>query len=248
MHGRKRILGDHRKKGNVLIPPFVDKLSNIREVSWRDTILPELVWLALIHERYGDRESVELVTFFTRSVRSIFSESQKRCFFLTSEFYEITPAQQKDIMDRIAVAPETEKIREALKPLYSLCPECPIGFIFRTNERTDLLKESELDIMRAVITKLFNRTERFTTMVQATAIWTAFDAGALVVNEGLALARFPEIQHYPDTAISMKIASGVRASVDIIASSFYQRTNIPTWAPYFWNRGLELSACEVHYD
>jgi hypothetical protein len=248
MNGRKRILGDHRKKGNALIPPFVDQLGNIREISWRDTILPELVWLALIHERYGDKKSVELVTFFTRSVRSILGTSEKKSLFLTSEFYEITPSQQKDIMDKIANAPETEKIREALKPLYSLYPECPLSFIFRINEGADLSMESGLDTMRVIVTKLFNRTERFTTMVQATAIWTMFDAGALVVNEGLALARFPEIENYPKTEISTRVASGIRATLNMSASSFFVRAKTPNWSSYFWNRGLELSACEVHYD
>ena len=81
-------------------------------------------------------------------------------------------------------------------------------------------------------------------MVQATAIWLAFDADVLKVNEGLALASFPEIERYPETELSKKVGSSVRATLNMLIGSEYNHSNEYNWPIYFWNRGLVIDECE----
>ena len=50
-------------------------------------------------------------------------------------------------------------------------------------------------------------------MSLASIIYNQFDIGRLKVNSDMPLAKFPEVQHYPNTEISKRIASSIRASV-----------------------------------
>jgi hypothetical protein len=69
MSKKKPVLGDHKKQGKVLIPPFTYLVGPLQDVSWISTMIPELCWIALIHEKHGSRHAVELLTTFTRMVR-----------------------------------------------------------------------------------------------------------------------------------------------------------------------------------
>jgi hypothetical protein len=75
-------------------------------------------------------------------------------------------------------------------------------------------------------------------MVQATAIWLAFDAGIL------SLARFPEIEHYPETELSQKIGASIRDGLNMFFGSQIHYSDA-TWPDHFWNRGLAIEPCEV---
>ena len=55
---RKKVLQDHKQRGKTLIPPVTHMLGPLREVSWVKTILPELLWVALIQDRYGHHMGV----------------------------------------------------------------------------------------------------------------------------------------------------------------------------------------------
>ena len=81
-------------------------------------------------------------------------------------------------------------------------------------------------------------------MIQATAIWLGFDAGKLKVSEGLALAEFPEIERYPDTELSRRVGSGVRASLNMLIGAGQRQSIGESWPSYFWNRGLTIDGCE----
>jgi hypothetical protein len=82
-------------------------------------------------------------------------------------------------------------------------------------------------------------------MVQATAIWLAFDADILKVNSDLSLARFPEIEHYPDTEISQRIGASIRSGLNIFFGSQIHYSDAP-WPSYFWNRGFAIEPCELN--
>jgi len=70
----------------------------------------------------------------------------------------------------------------------------------------------------------------------------AFDSGMLKVNKDLALAKFPEIEKYPHTELSKRVASGIRSTLNVFfgSDSYSAPSN---WPCYFWNRGLEIDAC-----
>jgi hypothetical protein len=69
--------------------------------------------------------------------------------------------------------------------------------------------------MKQTVRVLFDKEERETVLTAATCIGLAFDSGKLKVQQGLALAQFPEIERYPTTELSKKIASSIRATINM---------------------------------
>jgi hypothetical protein len=55
------------------------------------------------------------------------------------------------------------------------------------------------------------------------------------------LANFPEIERYPNTEESKKIAVSIRMNAGILLHSDEKLST--EWCDYFWNRGLEISKC-----
>lgn len=81
-------------------------------------------------------------------------------------------------------------------------------------------------------------------MVQANVVWLAFDAGILKVQEGIPLAEFPEIEYYPNTELSRKIGSCIRAMLNGFFGPNESSFTSGYWPAYFWNRGLVIEECE----
>ncbi len=76
--------------------------------------------------------------------------------------------------------------------------------------------------------------------MQAQAVYLAFMLGRLYVKEGLALADFPEVQHYPETEKSEVVGASICSTVNMLAGSSLPKYEDDTWVQYFWRRSLDL--------
>jgi hypothetical protein len=244
MKDRRRVLLDHKQRGKILIPPFTHMLGSVGEVSWIKTILPELLWIALIHKSHGDRRAVEIITLFSRSVRAIKPDSARKWFAATTDYTSLSPADYEQLRLALQEQKMLADILAPLEPLIESYPECPLAGL-SPKPPTRSVRKNRLALVREVVASLYKRSERGPMMVQATAIWLAFDAGILKVTSDLSMARFPEIEHYPNTEISQKIGGSIRGGLNIF---FGNETHYPsaTWPDYFWNRGLTIEPCELN--
>jgi hypothetical protein len=77
-------------------------------------------------------------------------------------------------------------------------------------------------------------------MTQATVVYIAFVLNRLKVRAGLALSHFPEIEKYPSTELSRRVASAVRC---VMLDFFGESSTTATWPTEFWNQGQELEPC-----
>jgi hypothetical protein len=243
MKTRQRVLSDHKQRGKILIPPFTHMLGPMAEISWIKTILPELLWIGLIHNSHGDRRAVEIITLFTRLARSIKADSTNKWFAAMSDYTSLSSADYEQLRGALQQQEALTAILAPLKPLISWYPECPLARLFPEPPQRSLRKSS-LAPLKEIIASLYPRSERGPMMVQATATWLAFDANILKVTSDLSLARFPEIEHYPDTDISQKIGSSIRGGLNVFFGSKIHYSD-DTWPDYFWNRGLAIEPCEL---
>jgi hypothetical protein len=237
---RKEILADHKRVGKRLVPPFFTHFGPLHEVPWVRFVLPEVLWIALLHDRYGDRAAVEKLTSLTRKARSLASLSPPPIFGATSSFLVLDGAQKDRLRAMLSEDGELPSIQAALDPLVALYPRCPLSFLWTHVPDGGASRDERLSLLRRVVRVLYDRSARFTVMTQATFIWFCFDSGRLKVFEGLALAQFPKVEDYPATELSRRIASSIRSAVLMF---FGKEPPEKEWTDYFWNRGLEIDTC-----
>jgi len=241
MIGRTPVLGDHRLVKSKLVTPINYMLGPIREVSWINTMIPELLWIALLHDAYGDRRAVEIITAFTRATRAHSPEFNDTVWAAAGKF-EVMPNGTLTQILRGIDSEYSEALRTALTPLVACYPSNPLNAIYDGTPRP--INPTMIGHLRQVVSRLYERSERSTIMVQATAIWIAFDSGRLKVASHLSLASFPKIEDYPATELSQRIAAAIRATLNQMFGDEQMMASKGQWPIDFWNRGLELQVCE----
>ena len=217
-------------------------LGPLHEISWVTTILPEFLWIALLQDYYGVHEGVEIITALTRIARKRSSSEKRRIFATISSFVDLKTDEQSCLLNELTTSGDLLKIQQALLPLIVFYPDCTLRFFYSAEPSLADGTDQILEEFKMLVGGLYDKTSRDTMMVQATAIWLAFDSGALKVVEGLALANFPEIEKYPNTKLSEEVAASIRSSIYM----FFVEPHYPAssnWPRYFWNRGIEIDGC-----
>ena len=243
--GQKAVLSDHKRVGKKFISPMAQL--GIRDVHWLDTIIPELIWLALLNSELGIRRGAQLTATVSKLANEL-SRKRKTPWFATVRCFEsLTHRQQLRMVDSLDANGELSDLRKAVSPLLTLYPECPLRFLIGVDSgELDCGRDSNLTTIKTTLEELFDRHHAPATWCQANAIYAAFVTGKLKVANGLALAEFPAIEDFPRTEKSRLIASGVRATVTGFFGHLLAEEN-PWWPRYFWNRGLELEDCELEH-
>lgn len=90
----RKILRDHKQVGKKFIPPM-KQIPGMRETSFVNDMLPELIWLGLINDKTG---FVDGARFFEKVIEAVIEavdESQKGNYALLSA-YGTLPTEQRE--------------------------------------------------------------------------------------------------------------------------------------------------------
>jgi hypothetical protein len=239
-----KILRDHKKVGQRLITPLNQFMaSKLNEVSWSNRTLPELLWIGLMQRHLGPGPGVKLITSIGRAARAIHPGPEHRLFATISNFSILAEPQKRQLKADLERSGELGIIQDCLDPLVSWYPDCPLNLFFSqahaapTDDKLQYLK-------RLVSSLLSDRTDREPTLVKATAVWLGFDADFIKVQQGSIISQFPEVERYPETEISRKVAAAIGAMVNMLFAADTQYLMESPWPEYFWNRGIEIDNCE----
>lgn len=235
---RTPVLDDHKRVRSKLVTPFNDMFGPMQEVSWINTMIPELLWIALVQDAWGPRRGVEIITAFTRDVRASEATRERTIWAAAGKFAALPNGVLADIVkDR----PYRNDLCAPLEPLHAHYPEHPMSELVAA---VGTPSTSDLKGLKALVDDLFDRASTSATLTQATATWLAFDADRLKVATGLALADFPRIEDYPNTEQSQRIAASIRATLNKMFGDVELMASGTEWPIAFWNRGLQLEPCE----
>lgn len=241
---KQEILQDHKKTGKTFQPPFTHKLGPLHEISWVKTMIPELFWIAIIQDYYGHQKGVEIITALSRAVCKCteVSSEKKRVFASISSFGRLAPEEGCCVREELAASGRLFEIQNALTDLIAFYPRCALCFLYSKIPTLDDCSGRKLTLLKTSLEKIYDKVSKEAMMVQATAMWLAFDSGVLKVSADTSLAEFPEIEKYPHTELSRRVAAGIRASLFMFfIEPHYPETS--DWPAYFWNRGLEIDPC-----
>lgn len=239
---RTSVLGDHRRAKSKLVTPFNDAFGPICEVSWINTMVPELLWIALLQDAWGPRRGVEIITAFTRDLRASDPARERTIWAAAGKFASLPAGVLRGVVDNQRYE---DDLCGPLAPLHVYYPSHPMSELSQPDQ---LVQSPDLGVLKTLLNDLFDRSSTSATMVQATATWLAFDAGRLKVSAGLALADFPRIEDYPNTEQSERIAGSIRATINQMFGDTDLLASESDWPTKFWNRGLELEPCEDWHD
>jgi hypothetical protein len=173
----------------------------------------------------------------------------KKTFFgHMSAYASLSDQERKAVVTILGSERSLERLQSVLLPLPTLYPECPMAFLFPDGVPGLIDRDKALADLKRLLEGMYDRTSKTAVFALATFTYLAFLGDALKVAPNIPLAEFPEIQNYPNTDLSMRIASGVRT----FAYSFFgmvAKEERSPWPTYFWNRGLELEKCDFgDYD
>lgn len=234
-----RVLQDHVKKGKVFTPPFLAAFAPYNDVSWHHEILPEVIWIGLLHSRFGENNGTAMALAFAQG---LVAEGCGTMVGFDSEIASSDPIAKANAKAELMNKGMFDDILDATKPLIRYAPQTGLSSLDAcANESCD---DSDREAVKKVVQQLFDKESRYTVMVQATVVYIAFVLDRLKTAEGLALARFPEIADYPETEISLKIASAVRTSLMMLFSSRDENAK-KDWANNFWNQGIQSEPCSI---
>jgi hypothetical protein len=242
---KKGVLLDHKKDGKKLIPPYIAALGQPNFISWYDKIIPEVIWIGLLQQKFGQQEGIALSLDLAQAADKIVPRKGSSFFAAASDYATINAEQKTAILDDLAVSKKLIHFQRALFPLMHFYPSCPLGFL----SSQDIMCEPSdaLCCLKEVLHGLFDKEHKKTVFVQATVVYLAFVLGRLKVMEGLTLANFPEVEKYPETEMSMRVAAAVRSAV----IGFFGVTKgeiQPNWPIEFWSRGMELETCTFNHE
>jgi hypothetical protein len=238
---RPAILADHRRRGKTLVPPFTHLLGPLKEVSWRNTMIPEFIWIALLHEAHGDGRAVEVITEFCRLARLASSSSARTWFAPVSHFGHLSENEMRKLKAELQKRELLAALASPLKVLAAWYPEFPLASL--VSAPRDARPRAPLEALKQLVNRMFDRSGREPMMTQATAIWLAFDAEILEVSPDVSLAHFPEIEGYPRTEMSKRIGGSIRSGLNSFFGSETHYSASYTWPRDFWNRGLAIDEC-----
>jgi hypothetical protein len=226
----KAVLADHKRVGKRFIPPMAQL--GLSDVKWVESLAPEFLWIALLHEHLGFARGAEVARLVAESVKAT-DPSIGWCAAMSS-FTQLTENARPSFLSAIEQHGIAEELAVALGALHVHYPSHPLAFALRDGATGELSS-----LKRVVASLLQSRADVEAMRTQASAVYVAFTGGWLKLRAESALADFPEVERYPTTDKSQLVASSVRAALNGLTIQMPRSD----WPRYFWNRGLELEPC-----
>jgi hypothetical protein len=236
-----RVLRDHKKVGQKLIPPFM-QLPNIKETSFRDNTLPCLIWVSALFLRTTDREAVHNIIEFLIKCREILDDDKSPPLVFLNNFNKLNDEQKLKILNNLNDDTRLNFLRENLVHQYHLFDDYPLSFMFH-DYTYGVDKEEAIDLLKEDVSALLDRYTLHSTKVQTTAFISMTATGKLFLSSKIDLPDFNSIFTAPDSDESKRVASFVRANINAGAGFQDTEGGENEWSKSFWSQSFDLEAC-----
>lgn len=237
------ILKDHKKIGKHFIPPMKWQLS-IKEIRWIDCLMPEIVWLGLLHYKYGLKEGVSLAVELAKITCECCQSEKKQLFAGLSAYESLSNQEKTAIMSKLGGSEKCILLKQGLVWLIAFYPECPLNFIFGDDLPNQSSYTDQLSTFKEFLSTQFNRREKSAMFTQSTAVYIGLVTNIIHVQAQDSLTNIQAMVDYPKTEESRRVGSNVRACINAILGNMIN-TKPTIWSRYFWNQGLKLEPCNI---
>lgn len=237
----KKILADHKRIKTKLIPPMLQLPGGMKFVKWLDNILPELIWIGLIQEKFGIRRSIEICGTIADIGKEIIGEDKPLSMAYISNYRNLNNNQSEKFCEQLKNKNLINEFSVAIKELIYFYPECPLGKLFQHSQnREDDSPEKMKQLFKTYLNKYFYRRVYLTNLMEGTALYMGWIADLIKYTSKVTIPNLNALASYqPDEEIYEKVSASVRATTQALMNDLDT-----TWCQYFWNRGLEIDECE----
>jgi hypothetical protein len=230
-----RVLASYRKVGTKFVPPMLQAFK-FDHISWSSHTMPELIWWDVIADRVSHRFAAKVAEEIGKYSEG--QDNRDHWWAFISDYSHLTDDRATRLKEHLSQKNLLRQLTESLTDFLNLYPSCPIAKLldWRPSGIVDVYLLRFEDRVR----ELEDKRSRNGVLIQAQAIYLGFVLGKLKVKQGLALADFPEVEHYPNTEKSLRVGASICAAVNMLAGRMLPKYTEDTWVQYFWKRSLDL--------
>lgn len=236
------MLKGHKKVGSKFIPPMM-QLGSLKQTSYIDEMLPELIWLGLIHERYGYHAGARILeTIVSITTGVLDNDKDERNFSLASHLDSLEDGQKKELVFELKKTPAFEGIQSSITPLVRLYDNSPLAFL---EPRSFPEKSKSMVLMKTVVEKCYDNRNTPGVALYASLIVPLLMSNRIHFGPNVNPPDLNKAILEGDTPDGRKAASSLRAMGLMV---FGQANTGRNWAGRFWNQNLTIFSCEAERD
>ncbi|MBP7861713.1 hypothetical protein KA183_08520 [bacterium] len=235
-HSKKRehkVLEGYTKNGSKfsLFPG-----NTITPVSYVESGIPELIWLALLQKEVGLKRAVEIVEKIASEFGSE-TDQEKPLLFLVTQLGNLNSEKQEKINQKLKSCDMLSDVEKSLSIFASIYEEFPLRWLTKPPSAEG--DHAWLQEFKSLLAELQDKTSVLAVQMIALGVFGCVTSGALKVPDGM-LGDLNEIINYPNTEESLSLAARLRALLIGVIGQYSVSPASKDWASYFWKRGFEL--------
>ncbi len=242
---KKKILQDHKQVGKKLIPPLKSSGIPLREGDYTQEILPEIIWIALIHEEIGQKKGIELVYKFVSLVNESRETKEYFDFAIASNLYRLTDSEKKKFTKKLIDSGVYLEISDMLSPLVYFYKNSPFPFL---SKEVDLTKDEEkllLNKLKRCVGDCFDRFQNSSVVAMANVFYVKALDGKIHYPSHIEPPDLNALIENPDSEEANSAASQIRNHMKTEFMMLEHTGNYNAdWAKSFWNQSYRLDKCE----
>ncbi len=237
---RKKILDGYKRDGKRLIPPMM-LLPNMVETSFRDSKIPELIWMSGLFGQLDTKSAVNvIVEFIIECDKAIYPEIIKPLAFL-SNFQALTESQKQKIQEHPGCNKYIPIISMNLGYQNYLFDDYPLAFIFP--KPNDVIRSEAINQLKIDVAKLLDRNSFDAMKVQTAALVSMMATNKMIIGKGVGMPDLNMIFTEPESSEGRMAASLVRASLNAGASLNISEDIGRKWVESFWITAYDFEGC-----
>ena len=230
---KKKVLKDHKQKGKVFTPPLMQN-HFLKPLSWINDLVPELLWIALVHRKLGRKEANETILALHQEYVRI-SETEYLLPFISS-YDTLSKVLKKKLKEEFQKTEHYEKLFFGLIELQYFYEGHPLEFLY--DDKSISIEEVELQTIKSTLEEILVRRTKDSTLVQGAFYYVSFLVGKIQPLRKETILEINELSNYPDSELSREIASSIRATINAVAG--IGKNPDCTWIRDFWNKSFQI--------
>lgn len=239
MKHRKGVLQGHKRVKSRFVPPLM-QLPNLRETSYVNDLLPHVLWMSLLNDAVGLKQGIHASFELAKLARSIHVSEKHVNFAVCGNFNNLSPSENEMLLEELRRRGTLNQYQDALSPLLSLHPNCPMRALATPHESDQHPKL--VARLRISVANVFDRYSTSASIMHANVITIRASTGGLFFAKHIEMPDFDSLVHSPDSEKAKRAASFARSSSMQEFMSDAEGRHLE-WSKLFWNTNYRLDAC-----